>query len=245
MCGRFVLFTTGESLLAATAGLIDAPDRPTRAPHGTPGPRYNIAPTNVIPIVRLSPEETLLEPARWGLLPHWKKDLTGPPLFNARAETVATKPSFRDAYKKGRCVIPLDAYYEWKDKQPYFVRPESGELLWAAGLWATGLDQLSATMVTTDSVAPLNWLHDRLPRFLTREEVGPWLTGATDLLHPSPTELVEGLVTSPADKAVGNVRNDYPELLSSCETGKQHTASSRFGPFPAVRSTTKVLNARA
>ncbi|QGU02673.1 Putative SOS response-associated peptidase YedK [Corynebacterium kalinowskii] len=214
MCGRFVLFTTGESLLRATAELIDDPTRPTRAPHGAPPPRYNIAPTNVIPIVRFLAEETLLEPARWGLLPHWKKDLTGAPLFNARAETIAEKPSFRDAYKRGRCVIPLDGYYEWHEKKPYFVRPADGGMLWAAGLWATGLDQLSATMVTTDSVAPLDWLHHRLPRFLTREEVAPWLTGATDLLHPSPAHLVSSLVTSPADPAVGNVRNDYPELIS-------------------------------
>lgn len=213
MCGRFVLFTTGESLLAATAALIDDPSRPTRAPHGTPGPRYNIAPTNVIPIVRTAPTETLLEPARWGLLPHWKKDLTGPPLFNARAETVATKPSFRDAYKRGRCVIPLDGYYEWHEKQPYFVRPADDSMLWAAGLWATGLDQLSATMITTASVAPLDWLHDRLPRFLAPEEVQPWLEGATDLLDPSPESLVAGLTVSKADPAVGNVRNDYPELL--------------------------------
>lgn len=213
MCGRFVLFTTGESLLGATAALIDDPGRPTRAPHGTPGPRYNIAPTNVIPVVRLGVEETLLEPARWGLVPHWKKDLTGPPLFNARAETVAEKPSFRDAYKKGRCVIPLDGYYEWHEKQPYFVRPESGELLWAAGLWSTGLDRLSTTMVTTSSVGSVKWLHDRLPRFLEPSEVMSWLTGAEDLLEPSPLSLVEGLKVTPADKAVGNVRNDYPELL--------------------------------
>lgn len=213
MCGRFVLFTTGESLLAATAALIDDPSRPTRAPHGTPGPRYNIAPTNVIPIVRLTPSETLLEPARWGLLPHWKKDLTGPPLFNARAETVAEKPSFRDAYKKGRCVIPLDGYYEWHDKQPYYVRPASGELLWAAGLWATGMDQLSVTMITTSAVSPLDWLHHRLPRFLDAAEVEPWLTGADDLLQPSSDTLVAGLKVAPADKAVGNVRNDFPELL--------------------------------
>lgn len=202
-------------MLDAVAQAVGEVALPVRAPHGTPGARYNIAPTMIIPIVRLSPDrsEALVEPARWGLLPHWKKDVSGPPLFNARAETVAEKPSFRDAYRRNRCVIPLNGYYEWHDKQPHYVRPESGELLWAAGLWATGVEQLSTTMITTDSVEPLAWLHHRLPRFLSQEEIGPWLDGATDLLHPSPPELVAGLLVTPADSAVGNVRNDYPELI--------------------------------
>ncbi|MDU0478882.1 SOS response-associated peptidase [Staphylococcus chromogenes] len=214
MCGRFVLFTTAEALIQATGQLIDAPGRALHAPVGTPGPRYNIAPTQVIPIVRFnSPSEAVLEPARWGLLPHWKKDLDGPPLFNARAETVQSKPSFRDAFKRGRCLIPLDGYYEWKDKQPYFVSRDD-----AALLWATGLDQLSCTMVTTDAPEPMEQLHHRLPRFLSADEVEQWLLGepdeAAELLHPSQSSLVEHLRIRPADKAVGNVRNDYPELIS-------------------------------
>lgn len=219
MCGRFVLFTTAEALLSAAGALIDAPGRSLHAPVGTPGPRYNIAPTQVIPIMRFhSPTEALLEPARWGLLPHWKKDLTGPPLFNARAETVAEKPSFRTAFKAQRCIIPLDGYYEWKDKVPHFVRRTDGKLLWAAGLCSTGLDQLSATMVTTAAVGEMVHLHDRLPRFLDHDEVEQWLLGsaedATELLHPASDELVASLRISEADKAVGNVRNDYPELIS-------------------------------
>lgn len=215
MCGRFVLFTTGESLLDATTAMLHDATVPVRAPHGTPPPRYNIAPTTVIPIVRRSPDasETLLEPARWGLLPHWKTDLSGPPLFNARAETVATKLSFRTAYRRGRCVIPLDGYYEWHNKQPYFVRPADSGMLWAAGLWDTGMNQLSATMITTEAVEPLAWLHHRLPRFLSPHEIPRWLAGDEDLLHPTEESLVAGLVATPADSAVGNVRNDYPELL--------------------------------
>lgn len=160
--------------------------------------------------------ELTLEPARWGLLPQWKKDDSGPPLFNARAETVAEKPSFRDAFTRQRCIIPMDGYYEWHDKKPYFVSL-GGELMWAAGLWATGAQRLSATMLTTAGADPIAWLHDRMPRFLEREEAELWLRGgveeARELLHPVGVQWRAGLVTREVSAAVGNVRNDYAELL--------------------------------
>ncbi|EPD67649.1 hypothetical protein HMPREF1219_02062 [Corynebacterium pyruviciproducens ATCC BAA-1742] len=252
MCGRFVLFTTSDPLLHAAADI--APYGELLAPHGTPSERYNIAPTQKIAIVR--PGQTtgtgvkegagqttgigvgILEPARWGLFPHWKKDEKGPTLFNARAETVAEKASFRDAFKKTRCIIPMDGYYEWhtqgKTKTPYFVHlPAEGDangedsaggvvagnspLMWAAGLYSFGLDQLSATIITTDSLAPIDWLHDRMPRFLTRDEVEQWLVGdaddAKELLHPTPDELRGRFVTTEVDSRVGNVRNDSADLL--------------------------------
>lgn len=212
MCGRFVLFTTGDALITAAETALG---QPVSAPQGTPGPRYNVAPTQIVPILRIG-AEALLEPARWGLFPHWKKDDSGPPLFNARAETVAEKPSFRDAFKRQRCVIPMDGYYEWHEKKPHFVSL-GGELMWAAGLWSTGLDQLSTTMVTTESVAPIDWLHNRLPRFLTTAEIGPWLSGsaeeAKELLHPSEQSWVSRLQVREVAPEVGNVRNDYAGLL--------------------------------
>lgn len=212
MCGRFVLFT--ESLLDEVGEWESIKE--VHAPEGLPPARYNIAPTQPVAIVRVEDTTARVEPARWGLLPHWKKDLDGPPLFNARAETVAKKPSFRDAFKAQRCVIPLDGYYEWKagdnpkaKKQPFYVTGPEG-LLWAAGLWATGVDRLSATMVTTEATEEMAWLHHRLPKFLRREEIAPWLAGEA-LLEPSS---VEGFNARPADPAVGNVRNDYPELIA-------------------------------
>ncbi|QRP60395.1 SOS response-associated peptidase [Corynebacterium minutissimum] len=212
MCGRFVLFT--ESLLDEVGEWESIKE--VHAPEGLPPARYNIAPTQPVAIVRVEDTTARVEPARWGLLPHWKKDLDGPPLFNARAETVAKKPSFRDAFKAQRCVIPLDGYYEWKagdnpkaKKQPFYVTGPEG-LLWAAGLWATGVDRLSATMVTTEATEEMAWLHHRLPKFLRREEIAPWLAGEA-LLEPSS---VEGFNACPADPAVGNVRNDYPELIA-------------------------------
>lgn len=212
MCGRFVLFT--ESLLDEVGEWESITE--VHAPEGLPPARYNIAPTQSVAIVRVEDTTARVDPARWGLLPHWKKDLDGPPLFNARAETVAKKPSFRDAFKAQRCVIPLDGYYEWKagddpkaKKQPYYVTGPEG-LLWAAGLWATGMDRLSATMVTTEATEEMAWLHHRLPKFLCREEISPWLAGEA-LLEPSS---VEGFNARPADPAVGNVRNDYAELIA-------------------------------
>ncbi|MCG7276477.1 SOS response-associated peptidase [Corynebacterium singulare] len=211
MCGRFVLFT--ESLLEEVGEWESITE--VHAPEGLPPARYNIAPTQPVAIVRVEDNTARVDPARWGLLPHWKKDMDGPPLFNARAETVATKPSFRDAFKAHRCVIPLDGYYEWKagdepkaKKQPYYVTGPHG-LLWAAGLWATGMDRLSATMVTTEATEEMAWLHGRLPKFLTQDEIAPWLAGEA-LLEPSS---VHGFNARPADPAVGNVRNDYAELI--------------------------------
>ena len=139
MCGRFVLFTSGQDLLDEVAALpgITA----VEAPEGTPPPRYNIAPTQQVPLVRIDDSFTAhIDPARWGLLPTWKKDETGPPLFNARAETVAEKPSFRSAFKARRGIMVLDGYYEWLasegGKQPYYVTPEEG-LLYACLLYTS------------------------------------------------------------------------------------------------------------
>ena len=159
-----------------------------------------------------------LDAARWGLLPAWKKDETGPPLFNARGETVAQKPSFRSAFASRRALMVLDGYYEWQQraggKQPYFVRPKEG-LLFAAALWDTGLDRLSTTMVTTEATENMAWLHHRLPFFLAPEEVRQWVGGtpeeALDLVRPS--RVADQFVWREAEKAVGNVRNDYAELM--------------------------------
>ncbi|PLW00098.1 DUF159 family protein [Corynebacterium ulcerans] len=208
MCGRFVLCTTDEQLLQVPGFSV------VHAPMGLPAPRYNIAPTQKIAIIRTgdAPGEAVIEPARWGLLPSWKQDDSGTPLFNARAETVAEKPSFRAAFASRRCLIPLDGYYEWHNKQPYWIT--TGSVVWAAGLWDTGAQQLSATMLTTDSLPPLDRVHHRMPRFLAADELMVWLQGspgqAARLLSPGDAGAFS---LSPADKAVGNIRNDYPELI--------------------------------
>ena len=217
MCGRFVLFTTGDDLLAEVATLpgVDS----VEAPDGTPPARYNIAPTNQVPLIRITEHEALIDAARWGLFPSWKKDDTGPPLFNARGETVAEKPSFRSAFKSRRGLMVLDGYYEWKQtesgKQPYYVHPEEG-LLYAAALWDTGLERLSTTMVTTEATDNMAWLHHRLPLFLARDEIEQWVAGtpeeAMELLRPS--RVADTFRWNEAAREVGNVRNDYAGLIS-------------------------------
>lgn len=198
-------------------------------PVGFPAPRYNIAPTQLIPIVRAgTPQELsqgaaelILEPARWGLFPHWKKDDSGPPLFNARAETAAQKPSFRDAMKHSRCLIPMDGYYEWHSedghKIPQWIRRP--QVMWVAGLWSTGLGQLSTTMITTESRPPLDWVHHRMPRFLPPELWKQWLFGtpeeAAQLLTPADETFLKDVVLSPADPSVGNARNEGAHLLGT------------------------------
>ncbi|AIG63791.1 hypothetical protein CATYP_02815 [Corynebacterium atypicum] len=229
MCGRLVLFTTDEALLNATGELPGV--GAVRAPHATPPARYNLPPTAMVATVRLGPNttgenpaphparlEALLEPARWGLIPQWKKDDSGPVLFNARGETVADKPSFRAAFASRRCVAPMDGYFEWRAKQPYFVHRDDGALLWAAGLWETGLDVLSTTIVTTAARAPIDWLHDRMPVLLTPHAAVNWCTGsaadASALALNGEAETVSHLVTTPVGREVGNVKNDAPELLT-------------------------------
>ncbi|WP_311356953.1 SOS response-associated peptidase [Corynebacterium riegelii] len=218
MCGRFVLFTSGQDLIDEVAGLdgitiVEAPD-------DTPPPRYNIAPTQPVPLVRIDGPTAHLNPARWGLLPTWKKDETGPPLFNARGETIAEKPSFRSAFKSRRGLMVLNGYYEWLQrdgvKQPFYVRPAEG-MLYAAALWETGLDKLSVTMVTTDATENMAWLHHRLPLFLREDEIRTWVSGSPEealaLVHPS--RVADRLEWSEAAQEVGNVRNDYAELISA------------------------------
>lgn len=219
MCGRFVLFTTGDDLISAVGALPGVTE--VTAPDGTPPARYNIGPTQQVPLIRFDGAEALIDAARWGLLPTWKKDENGPPLFNARGETVAEKPSFRSAFKSRRGLMVLDGYYEWKadadtktGKQPYFVRPEDG-LLYAAALWETGLDKLSTTMVTTDAADNMAWLHHRLPLFLREDEIDQWVHGspeeALELVHPS--RVAENLEWRPAASEVGSIRNEYAELI--------------------------------
>ena len=216
MCGRFVLFTSGDDLTQVVAELPGV--SAVEAPDGTPPPRYNIAPTQQVPLIRIAGNGARIDAARWGLLPTWKKDETGAPLFNARGETVAEKPSFRSAFKARRGLMVLDGYYEWRQtgngKQPYFVRPEDG-MLFAAALWETGLDRLSTTMVTTEAAGNMAWLHHRLPLFLRRDEVRQWVEGtpeeALELVHPS--RVAETLVWNEAAQEVGNTRNDYAELM--------------------------------
>jgi putative SOS response-associated peptidase YedK len=189
-------------------------------------PSFNIAPTQVIAVVRADDEgERHLVGMRWGLIPSWAKDKKiGNKLINARADGIVTKPSFRAAFKRRRCLVPMDAYYEWRDgpdgKVPYLVERADHAPLAAAGLWETWRDPATdekietTTIITTESPDALRTLHDRMPVFIAPERFGRWLAQDT------PPEVAAQLLLPTADlvmrrvsKRLNNPRNDDPSVL--------------------------------
>ncbi len=222
MCGRYSLTSPPEAV-RQLFGYEERPNFP---------PRYNIAPTQPILIVRseraaAGGRKRHAALARWGLIPGWAKDPNRMPLLiNARAEGIATKPAFRGAMRYRRCLIPTDGFYEWKalprgPKQPYFIRPRAGGPMAFAGLWETWMDPQggeidTAAIVTTDANAALRPLHARMPVVLPPEAWDAWLDSegvpasrAEALLQPAPEDLLEAY---PVSTAVNKVSNDSPEL---------------------------------
>ena len=177
-------------------------------------PRYNIAPTDIHPIVRLDGKRRLLEPAEWGFVREGR-----PPLFNARAETAALKEAFRDAFVGGRCVVPADGFFEWTsagdDRRPFWIRRADGKLLLLAGLYEPAGPLQDGgwrfTVLTTNPNATIAPLHDRMPVILEPIDVATWLRhGSPALLHPAPDGT---LLTTPVSRRVNSVRNDDPACL--------------------------------
>lgn len=216
MCGRY-----------ASATPADRIHRLFRTVNPTPNiqPTWNMAPTRDAPVVRLHPEskQRHLDLLRWGLVPHWVKDLksTRQPI-NARAETIASTPMFRDAFARRRCLVPADAFYEWQvtegGKLPWAIARADGEMLVFAGLWEgwRGPDDSvvrSFTIVTTTANVTLRPLHERMPVVLEPDAWPLWLGevegDVTTVLHPSAAAFRTWRVSN----AVNNVRNDRPELL--------------------------------
>jgi putative SOS response-associated peptidase YedK len=220
MCGRFVI-DDPEFSFATQFGLPDALNLEAR---------YNIAPTQLVPAVRVAPGTDRRELAllRWGLVPRWAGDPSiGNRLINARAETVAEKPAFRSAFKARRCLIPASGFYEWRGegraRQPMFITLRSGGLFALAGLWEAwsqpeGDDLHTCCILTTtpnDVVAPI---HDRMPAILMPGEYGNWLDPQlsdqgrlSGLLRPYPPG---EMVAWPVSTAVNNVRRDEPSLVA-------------------------------
>lgn len=223
MCGRFTNAITWRELVE----LYQIHDQPAL----NLAPRYNIAPGQDIPLCRLAPDR---EPfrreivqARWGLVPFWAKDeKIGYKTINARAETVHEKPSFRAAFRKRRCLIPADGFYEWKkledgSKQPYRICLADGGAFSFAGLWEynKALDLASCTIIVTKPNPVIAEIHDRMPVILAPENYDTWLSPDTDpaevtaLLRP-----YAGQMTAyPVSKAVGSARNDDPGLIEPVE----------------------------
>jgi putative SOS response-associated peptidase YedK len=168
---------------------------------------------------------------RWGLIPSWWKKTAKevPSTFNARAETVATKPMFRAAFRRGRCVIPASGYYEWKPtprgKQPYYISTADGSVLSMAGLceqWTdieTGTRVRSCTIIVTAANALTRTIHDRMPVLIEPKDFGPWLSGesGTELLQPAPDERLRLWPVSKRVNRTGNV--DDPTLIEEISLG--------------------------
>ena len=185
--------------------------------------RYNVAPSQDIPICRLGELGREIVQVRWGLVPFWAKDLKiGYKMINAKAETVDQKPSFRNAFKRRRCLIPADGFYEWKKlpdgtKQPYRICLADESPFSFAGLWEFNkdLDLTSCTIITTDANEVAGAIHNRMPVILDREDYDTWVsrdTGPEDakaLLRPYEGEMV----AYPVSKAVGSPKNDSAALI--------------------------------
>jgi putative SOS response-associated peptidase YedK len=223
MCGR----TFQRTPLGEIAMMFE-----TVNPVPNTAPNYNAAPTDALPVVRLGRDgRRALDLLRWGLIPYWAKDLSiGPRCINAMAETVATKPAFREAFRRRRCLVPVDGFYEWQKpptgaKQPYAVVAADGRPFAMAGLWerwtkpGSGETVQSFAIVTgppNELVAPI---HNRMPVILPREAWPAWL-GERELpvdqllrlLQPYPAAAMHAYKVGPR---VGNVRNNDADLLAA------------------------------
>lgn len=242
MCGRYASSRSPEDL-AEEFEVVDP-----RLDHALP-PDYNVAPTKEVYAVLDRPPkrdgETPAEPARqlrvvrWGLVPSWAKDPSiGNRMINARMETVAEKPAYRQAFAKRRCLLPADGYFEWYPteqltakgkprKQPFYIHPADGSVLAMAGLYELWRDptrddddperwRWTCTVLTTDAPDELGRIHDRMPLLVPAERRTAWLDPATPrdqlagLLVPAQQH---GLEAYPVSTAVGNVKNNGPELV--------------------------------
>ena len=218
MCGRYVVATPPDELQRLFATVNPVPNF---------APTWNMAPTRLAPVARLHPETGArhLDLLRWGLLPHWvrgdPKKVRQP--INARAETVATSPMFRDAFARRRCLVPIDSFYEWQvtpdGKQPHAVARRDGQVMVLAGLWdgwrgGDGEVVRSYTVVTTNAVDQLGHLHERMPVVLEPADWPAWLGEAPGdpaaLMRPSQAVFRVWQVSH----RVNSVRNDGPDLVA-------------------------------
>jgi putative SOS response-associated peptidase YedK len=244
MCGRFVI-TSAPAAIRQAFGYADQPNFPSR---------YNIAPTHPIPVVVVDGGQRRFRLMRWGLLPSWVKDpLSFSLLINARAETVTDKPAFRNAFRRRRCLVPADGYYEWKAvgsrKQPYFIQPREGGPIGFAALWETwigpnGEELDTMAIVTTAARGRLAELHDRVPVTIAPEDFARWLDtaeidadSAAALLRP-PAD--GAFVWYPVSTAVNRTANDNAQLIlpiTEAEMEEPPAAPKRAArPKPAAKT---------
>ncbi len=225
MCGRYAIITDPKAI-REMFGYAELPNFP---------PRYNVAPTQAVPVVRMAEGRRAFALLRWGLIPGWVKDpRTFSLVINARGESVLDKPAFRNAMKRRRCLLPADGFYEWKregeGKRPYFVRLKSRQPLAFAGLWETwagpnGEEMETVAIVTTTASRSIAHIHERMPAIIAPEAFDFWLDGArvdgetaSALIAPARDALIEAYEVSPA---VNRVANDSPALIEPARAGAE------------------------
>lgn len=220
MCGRFVQRVPPEVIVEVLGTANALPNFPAR---------FNAAPTDDIAVVRFDQRggQRSLDLLRWGLVPRWAKDLSiGSKMINARADTLAEKPAFRDAFRRRRCIIPVDCFYEWrregKAKQPYAIAFRDKTPMALAGLWENWRDPAgnwtrTFTIITTDANDLLRPLHDRMPVILPAEAFSAWLgerpaeqAELQVMLAPYPADEME---LWPVSREVNSVKNQGEHLL--------------------------------
>jgi putative SOS response-associated peptidase YedK len=238
MCGRYELHTQPAALALAFGVPFPSPMRA----------RYNIAPMQDVPIVRRSAAgERELVHVRWGLVPRWAKDPSiGNRMINARAETLADKPSFRTALRRHRCLLPADGFYEWKQtpsgaKQPLHIGMKDAAPFGLAGLferWLSPAGEVldTCTIITTQANALLAPLHDRMPVIIAPVAFDRWLDVAneedlTDLFAPFPAE---EMTYYPVSARVNSVRNDDPKLIVPVDEAVSDVTPADAEPPPPI-----------
>jgi putative SOS response-associated peptidase YedK len=219
MCGRYVIQSTPAEIITRF-GLDECADF---------GPRYNIPPGTDIPVIRYSPEgKRVLHLLSWGLVPHWSKDPgIGAKLNNARGESVADKPSFRDAFKRRRCLIPASGFYEWKAegkiKQPYYISLKSGEPMAMGGLWESwkapdGIILRTVCVVTTSPNSVMEPIHERMPVIVAPENWQSWLSGMHGDVAGMVAPYRDGEMQAwPVSRRVSKTQDDDAGLIESIE----------------------------
>lgn len=217
MCGRFSI--TGDiDFYAEYFGVDEVLADPIE-------PSWNVAPTDRVLVVSERDDETKLGSMAWGLVPHWAKN-TKSIQINARVETVATAPMFRDSFARKRCLIPADGFYEWeapeKGRTPHWIYRADGHPMVFAGIWASRLDpgtdvwHRTCSIITTEATGVIAEIHDRMPVTVPRDTWEPWINrnltdseAALSMLKPvDPEEIMEHTVSS----KVNSVRNNSPDL---------------------------------
>ena len=214
MCGRYALTVSATALSEQFAV----------APPSALVPRYNIAPTQAVVIIRSAPGARICSFVRWGLVPSWARDSKiGQRMINARAETVAEKPAFRAAFRRRRCLVPASGYYEWvrsgAGKQPYYIRPAEDDCFAFAGLYEhwehDGHTLQTCTIITCPACAELASLHDRMPVIVERQDYARWLDAedqreATSVLRSSRSSRV---MSYPVGRQVNSPRHDAADCI--------------------------------